>query len=37
MDCIEDLIKKLRGDGANAQKDKINESEDNKLIMYRNV
>jgi len=31
MDCIDVLIKKLRGDGANAQKDKINEGEDDEM------
>ena len=35
MDCIDVLIKKLRGDGANAQKDKINEDEDDEMVMYK--
>ena len=35
MDCIDVLIKKLRGDGANAQKDKINEGEDDEMEMYK--
>ena len=35
MDCIDVLIKKLRGDGANAQKDKINEGEDDEMVMYK--